>query len=184
MSQLFEKKGFTLIELLIVIAIIGLLSAFLTVNYISVRQRARDSQRKSDLRQLQSALELYRNDLGQYPPYPPGTWTTPFLNCPAAPITSTSFGNDAVISGSVGICSVTYLQTVPVDPSTLTSYTYQQNAVTVGGVTQNVGYCVRACLENTQDPQTDAKRPFPVPAFCTLLACPGGAAANYTLVNP
>ena len=60
-------KGFTLVELLIVIAIIGVLSALLMANFIGVRQRARDAQRKSDLRQMQSALELYRSDLGLYP---------------------------------------------------------------------------------------------------------------------
>lgn len=61
------KKGFTLIELLIVIAIIGVLATLLMVNFIGVRQRARDAQRKSDLRQIQSALEIYRSDQGSYP---------------------------------------------------------------------------------------------------------------------
>lgn len=63
------SKGFTLIELLIVIAIIGILSALLMANFIGVRQRARDAQRKADLRQIQSALEIYRSDsaTGNYP---------------------------------------------------------------------------------------------------------------------
>ena len=65
--HLKPNKGFTLIELLIVIVIIGILSAFLTVNFVGVRERARDSQRKSDLRQVQAALEMYRADNGAYP---------------------------------------------------------------------------------------------------------------------
>jgi general secretion pathway protein G len=60
------KKGFTLIELLVVIAIIGMLSALLVPNFMGARERARDAQRKSDLKQIQKALEMYRQD--QNPP--------------------------------------------------------------------------------------------------------------------
>lgn len=61
------KKGFTLIELLVVIAIIGLLSTLAIVALGSARQRARDSQRLSDLRQIQTALELYYTENSNYP---------------------------------------------------------------------------------------------------------------------
>src|SRR3990167_9460895 len=60
-------RGFTLIELLVVIAIVGLMSGFLVANFIGIKQRARDGQRKSDLRQIQAALELYRSDNASYP---------------------------------------------------------------------------------------------------------------------
>lgn len=66
-SHFSFQKGFTLIELLVAIVIIGILSAFLTVNFVGVRERARDSQRKSDLHQIQVALELYRADHHIYP---------------------------------------------------------------------------------------------------------------------
>ena len=56
------KKAFTLIELLVVIAIIGSLSALFLPNFMAVRERARDSQRKSDLKQIQKAFELYKQD--------------------------------------------------------------------------------------------------------------------------
>lgn len=57
-----NRKGFTLVELLVVIAIIGLLAtiAFLSLN--RARSKARDAKRVSDVRQIQSALELYYND--------------------------------------------------------------------------------------------------------------------------
>jgi type II secretion system protein G len=61
------ENGFTLIELLVVIAIIGILTSVLMVNFIGVRQRARDAQRKTQIKQLQAAFEVYRSDKGQYP---------------------------------------------------------------------------------------------------------------------
>jgi len=64
---MINKKGFTLIELLVVIAIIGLLSTLAVVALGSARQKARDSKRLSDLKQVQTALELYFTDNNTYP---------------------------------------------------------------------------------------------------------------------
>ena len=57
-----NKKGFTLIELLVVIAIIGLLSTLAVVALNSARQKSRDSKRVADVKQIQTALELYFAD--------------------------------------------------------------------------------------------------------------------------
>lgn len=54
--MLKTKKGFTLIELLVVIAIIGILSSVVLASLNTARQKARDSVRMSDLRQVQIAL--------------------------------------------------------------------------------------------------------------------------------
>ena len=62
-----QKKGFTLIELLVVIAIIGLLSTLAVVALNSARQKARDAKRVADVKQIQTALELYFNDNQGYP---------------------------------------------------------------------------------------------------------------------
>jgi general secretion pathway protein G len=62
-----NKKGFTLIELLVVIAIIGLLSTLAIVALNSARQKSRDAKRVADIKQIQTALELYYNDNFGYP---------------------------------------------------------------------------------------------------------------------
>lgn len=68
-----RQSGFTIVELLIVIVIIGILAAITIVAYNGIQQRARDSQRASDLTTLNKALELYYIDNGEYPPSPNGS---------------------------------------------------------------------------------------------------------------
>ena len=61
------RRGFTLIELLVVIAIIGILSTLAVVALNSARQRSRDAKRVSDVRQIQTSLELGFSESGGYP---------------------------------------------------------------------------------------------------------------------
>lgn len=129
------KKAFTLIELLVVIAIIGSLSALFLPNFMAARERARDSQRKSDLRQIQKALELYKQD----------RTPTTFPNSVACD-TSTCFPNSGAqwTSGS----GIVYMNTVPEDPNRTTNsgkYYYTVNNSTLT-------YTLCACLENKADP--------------------------------
>lgn len=128
MRKLSIQKGFTLIELLVAIAIIGILAGFLMVNFIGVRQRARDGVRKSDLRQIQSALELYRSDQGNYPD--------------ALPACGSS------LTG--GVPTVTYMQKIPCDPLNAGEFIYTY--VSAGG---GATYSLFSCLENTNDLQKD-----------------------------
>jgi type II secretion system protein G len=105
MKFIKNNKGFTLIELLIVIAIIGVLSAFILANLIGAQARARDGQRKSDLRQIQAAFELYRADQNGYPLSLPGC-------------------NSSLTNGVGGTI---YMQKMPCDPSTKQPYIYNPN---------------------------------------------------------
>ncbi len=64
-----SSRGFTLIELLVVIAIIGILSSVVLASLNGARKKGRDARRISDIKQLQTALELYYDDnKNSYPP--------------------------------------------------------------------------------------------------------------------
>ncbi|MDD3016642.1 MAG: type II secretion system protein, partial [Lactococcus chungangensis] len=62
-----NKKGFTLIELLVVIAIIGLLATLSVIALNTARVKARDARRVSDVKQIQTALEMYFDTNDKYP---------------------------------------------------------------------------------------------------------------------
>ncbi len=69
------NKGFTLIELLVVISIIGLLSTLAVYAINVARVKTRDGRRIANLRQIQTALELYYDDNGYYPKHDGGAST-------------------------------------------------------------------------------------------------------------
>ena len=62
-----KSKGFTLIELLVVISVIGLLASVILVSLNSARVKARDTRRLADIKQFQTALELYYDKNDRYP---------------------------------------------------------------------------------------------------------------------
>ena len=62
-----KESGFTLIELLVVISIIGILSTLAVVSLNDARGKARDAKRISDIKQVQTALELFLADRNGYP---------------------------------------------------------------------------------------------------------------------
>lgn len=61
------KNGFTLIELLVVVVILGVLATVGLNSFRLSQLKGRDAKRKSDLEQVQRALEMYYNDYGSYP---------------------------------------------------------------------------------------------------------------------
>ncbi len=69
MSRKFLKnsRGMTLIEILTVISIIGVLASIGNVSFEEVKRLGRDVRRTSDMKQLQTALELYFASHNSYP---------------------------------------------------------------------------------------------------------------------
>ncbi len=62
------KRGFTLIELLVVVAIIGMLSTIVMVSLNTARKKARDSEVRTELAQIRTAIQLYYTQYGSMPP--------------------------------------------------------------------------------------------------------------------
>lgn len=126
------KQGFTLVEILVVVAIIAVLVGIVGGNFIGSRIRARDSERKSALSQLQKALELYISDYNFYPP-------------------SVGGQIDGIAWGNVWIDAenTIYMRQLPSDSREPTiQYLYETNT----GLTK---YRIYARIENAQDIDTD-----------------------------
>jgi prepilin-type N-terminal cleavage/methylation domain-containing protein len=133
-----EKKylGFTLIELLVTISIIGILSTLLLSNINTARERARDAQRKSDLKNIQTALRLYYNDKGKYP----AASSARIAGCGLQGITACAWGDPWTVGNT------TYMSTLPKDPlddGVTNMYRYASSG--------SDNYTLSACLENKSD---------------------------------
>jgi len=134
-------RGFTLIELLTVIAIVAVLAGLSSANFVEVRKKARDSQRKTDIGQLQSSLEQYRANTGSYPISQSGVAQINNTPC-AQPFQA---GN------------TTYLKHIPCDP--LGAASYFNNGDYYYYSADGSSYVVGACLERKSDPDGQAMPP-------------------------
>lgn len=62
-----RERGFTLIELLLVVVIISIVIAVGSTSFSQAQKKARDNQRKSDLKKITLALESYYAENNSYP---------------------------------------------------------------------------------------------------------------------
>lgn len=124
MKKVVYTLGFTLIELLVVITIVGILAAVLLVNFSESTEFSRDVQRKADLKELQAAVELYKNENGRYPE-----------GCNGPSVWSGQIGTSYVCSDSssqyiIGLAPK-YIRKLPTDPKlngNQSGYIYTTNA--------------------------------------------------------
>lgn len=155
--KISQKSGFTLIELMVVIVIILLLTAIITANFGPSRSKARDSQRISDLGQIQLALSLYFDRCNQYPSSISGTLTSINNGCPL---------------GS-GISLASYIGKIPTPPSGPASYDYSINS---SGVPAN--YILHTQLENSNGAQKNSLQDTTGSWTPAAPTCYNGTASN------
>jgi prepilin-type N-terminal cleavage/methylation domain-containing protein len=146
------ENAFTLVELLVVIAVLGILSTIGLVAFNSSQVRGRDATRKSDLRQIANALELYYNDYGYYPEdftevgsVELGKGT--IVGCPVEPGDTGLKEACSWGAGQFTDNKTIYMKVVPKDPSS--GYSYFYRTMTVSGSRQ--AFQLYAHLENSQD---------------------------------
>lgn len=147
-----DRQGFSLIELIVVIAITAVLLAVTLPNFVSSRERARDTKRKEEMRQLKNALRLYYNDYNTYPAggncakaeggtninYIMGCNTTHAACCPCD--TSTDFG----VGVTGASCETVYMKKFPSDLGS-SMYYYSQ------ALPPRDDFCLKVSLENAAD---------------------------------
>lgn len=105
-----KQRGFTLIELLVVIAIIGILSSVVLASLNTARAKSRDARRIADIKQIQTALELYYDaNSSNYPTNLDALTTGNFIPViPKDPSTSAYYSYTAIGSGTT--CSSYHLR--------------------------------------------------------------------------
>jgi len=111
------KRGFTLVELLVTISVIGILSSIIYANLGGTSGTGHDAKRKSDLRNMQAALEQYKNKNGQYPD----------MGCTAG---SDGFSGENDCSTYISGLAPKFITVLPHDPNRKgkTGYAYTTNS--------------------------------------------------------
>ncbi len=133
--NLNRKQGFTLIEILIVVAIIAVLASAVLIGLGPVQRQGRDARRISDLRQVQTALELYYSKCGYYP----GAAQSASPCSGFQQITAWSDITNALVGSSIGVTQI------PNDPTAGKSYFY-------GTSSNGNTYVLGATLEDSNNP--------------------------------
>lgn len=67
MTYKTKQQGFTIVELLIVIVVIGILAALVITTFTGIQQKARDTERTTDIKALHGQIEAYYAQKGFYP---------------------------------------------------------------------------------------------------------------------
>ena len=124
-----KQLGFTLVELLVVISVIGVLASIVLVSFTGSQKQARDTQRKSDVKQYQLALENFANKKnGLYP------------------------RRNITVSADTTLCTDMGLTTCPSDPREARDasfdYKYQSDGTASDGTPAAANYVLWGKIEN------------------------------------
>jgi len=156
-----SKKAFTLIELLVVIAIIGILATISIVSLSNARAKSRDAKRAGDMKQVQTALELFFNDKGRYP-------------------SASEWDANQIFSTSTGATS-TYMQIIPSAPTPADGRcTSDQNSISYIPTSDGASYSISFCLGGNTGTLASGPKCL-TPGGIIDIDCSGTADFSFTL---
>lgn len=143
MNFKMRQRAFSLVELMVVVSIIAVVAGVGLVSVSRIQRSSRDTQRQSDLRAIQSALQQYYANEQHYPDSMALNGNAPLNNC----------------TGLTGCTPIrTYMQRTPTDPVAGTGdpYCYTAtrsvtNTATCSGGTAGTCHYYELCarLENS-----------------------------------
>lgn len=153
-----KQSGFTIVELLIVIIIIGILAGLVITQILGANQKARDTERKTDLNSVASQLETYFAKTGGFPTLADlntAAWRTgneinggddnKSFSDPSTP-TSTA------LVGTVAANSYAYTTL----PASCISPTVAAGTTNTAGTNYCTSFTLTSTLENKNDAQKDS----------------------------
>ncbi len=118
-----QKRGFTLLEILLVVGIISLLAGIVIIAINPGKQLAqvRNTERRSDIKQIKSAVEQYYISVGRYPISLTGISSLTEV-CDTGSL-STTTDSEIDCTGLVDLTALvpTYITAIPVDPQASTT---------------------------------------------------------------
>lgn len=172
-----NKRAFTLIELLVAITIIAILIGLGTYTWINAQEKGRDGKRKSEMKEVQKALEIYSNMTGRYPPADgsgrimcQGSGANENPNPNKYDVSTISWGARFECVVPADNITDVFMDKLPQDPKTANPQYYYEYSSSNDSRT----YKISVALENTQD-----KDLTNLP--CTVQQ---SASYNYCVTNP
>ena len=109
-KRLKSNKGFSLTEIMISMSIIGSVATLAGAQVDDILPLARDAQRKANIHQAQTALNLYYDDHNQYP---------------IAPGNAPTVEGWQIIKGALESPAQTYIPEMPRDPLNTDQYVFK-----------------------------------------------------------
>lgn len=159
------NRGMTKSEFLVVLAILLAIGLAASLNFRSASLKARDVQRKNDLRHIRAALSDYFRDVGKYPEASDGK----ILACGSLEYPSEcNWGKDAIPNRKQG--EAAYINPLPEDPVRGHGYDYLYFSNTLH-------FQLLAHLERRQDEEYN-KNVYTRGVMCGLKVCNFGVGST------
>lgn len=152
-----KRHGFTLIELLVVMIIIGILAALVTPAIMSAMRRSKEFTIQSEMKQIEGALEKFKNEYGVYPV----DFGNPYvLNDFIRQISPNQAYGAIVNEADLGDVNFWFGATLPGPRSPRTIDRAEALVLWLGGVSTNPEYPLGVLADGSVDPNYVEKRFF------------------------